>query len=140
VFEGGCLCGAVRYRATGAPRYATSCHCPTCRRASGAPFVAWATFPRGEVVFERGEPAGYESSPGVERTFCRRCGTPLTYRRLDRPDEIDVTIGSLDDPDAIAPTDHTWTRHQLRWLSLRDALPFYPEARRIVSGSDPCKP
>jgi len=130
VLEGGCLCGAIRYRASGMPYDATSCHCNTCRRATGAPFVSWTSFRRDEFTVEKGQPVVYESSPGVERTFCGRCGTALTYRRTDQPDEIDVTIASLDDASAVAPADHTWTRHRLSWVVLRDALVCYPEARR----------
>jgi hypothetical protein len=81
-------------------------------------------------VFERGEPRRRASSPGVERSFCGDCGTPLTYRRDDLPEEIDVTVASLDDPSRIVPVDHTWTRHRLPWVVIRDGLPCYPEARR----------
>jgi hypothetical protein len=79
--EGGCLCGRVRYRVTGAPRSATCCHCSTCRRASGAPYVAWATFPQAEFAFTGPEPARFRSSADVERSFCPRCGTPLYFVR-----------------------------------------------------------
>lgn len=130
MYEGGCLCGAVRYRIEGRPLHATFCHCPSCRRATGAPFVAWATFPRESFSWQGGEPARFASSAGTHRTFCDRCGTSLTLGRSLAPEEIDVTIASLDEPSAVVPMDHTWTRHKLPWIAVRDALPCYPEARR----------
>lgn len=120
--EGGCLCGAVRYRVTGAMILGTLCHCPSCRRASGAPTVAWACFEDKDFAFVQGEPMRYESSPGVERTFCGRCGTPLTYRKHAERDWLDVTTASLDDPAAFAPTKEIWTEHRIGWEVTNDAL------------------
>ena len=128
--EGGCLCGTVRYRAWGKAYGITHCHCQTCRRAGGAPFVTWAGFDRDKFTFTRGEPASYASSRHVLRTFCRQCGTPLTYRRLDLPDSVDVTLGSMDDPEMLKPEDHTWTERQLSWILLSDGLPAYRRERK----------
>ncbi len=130
MIECGCLCGAVRYRAWGKAYGITHCHCPTCRRASGAPFVTWAGFDADKFVFIQGEPAGYASSAPVMRTFCNRCGTPLTYRRSDLPQSIDVTLGSMDAPEALAPEDHTWTESRLAWIKLADQLPVYSRERQ----------
>jgi hypothetical protein len=113
--QGGCLCGTVRYRATQRPRISTVCHCVDCRRACGAQSVAWVTFPAASFSFAHGEPAGYRSSPPVVRTFCVRCGTPLTYRNDERPDEIDVTTATLDDPEAFPPTKQVFPEQKLSW-------------------------
>ena len=85
VVEGGCLCGAVRYRASGESDHPTLCHCNSCRRAAGAPVVAWTTFPPSRFEFTKGTPARYRSSPPVVRTFCSTCGTPLTYQHTSLP-------------------------------------------------------
>ena len=74
-YEGGCLCGAVRFRAAGPASNATLCHCTSCRRAAGAPVVAWLTFAAPRFAFTRGDPVRYRSSPLVVRSFCGRCGT-----------------------------------------------------------------
>jgi hypothetical protein len=129
VHEGGCLCGAVRYRAVGEPSSATLCHCNSCRRAAGAPVVAWVTFPKSGFRFAAGGPMAYQSSPGVTRTFCGTCGTPLTYAHAHLPAGIDVTTCSLDDPEAIVPTDHIWTSDKLSWVQVNDHLPRFPETR-----------
>jgi len=127
--EGGCLCGAVRYRASGKAYSVTHCHCHTCRRASGAPFVTWAGFDTDKFTFTAGAPAAYASSSKVIRTFCSTCGTALTYQRLDLPDSIDVTLGSMDAPESLKPEDHTWTSSQLSWIVRCDHLPAYPRER-----------
>jgi hypothetical protein len=129
VAEGGCLCGAVRYRAAGAGGHPTLCHCGSCRRASGAPVVAWVTFPRQDFAFTRGTPVRYRSSPPVVRSFCGACGTALTYERADFPEAVDVTTASLDEPERFAPADHTWDAHRLPWLRLSDDLPRFPRSR-----------
>jgi hypothetical protein len=121
--DGGCLCGAVRYRLTAAPRHAMLCHCRSCRLASGAPVVAWVTVSASGFAWTGGAATTYPSSPSVQRTFCGTCGTPLSYEHADRPGEIDVTTASLDAPDAAAPSFHGWTSHALPWMHFGDDLP-----------------
>jgi hypothetical protein len=125
---GGCLCGALRYRVTGAPIDAGYCHCTLCRRSSGAPVLAWATVPAGAFAWERGEPRAYRSSERGIRDFCASCGTQIVFRRPGAPATIDVTLGSLDDPAAILPEYHIWTRSRIAWLACADELPRYDDA------------
>jgi hypothetical protein len=129
VLTGGCLCGRIRYRAEGVPTNRTHCHCETCRRASGAPFVSWASFPSAGFTYTQGEPGRYDSSPSACREFCRDCGTQLVFRMHSLPQEVDVTLASLDDPERIVPEDHIWTRRQIGWIHLDDRLPRYPGNR-----------
>ena len=74
-------------------------------------------------------PKSFASSPGVTRSFCPGCGTSLTYRR-DQLDEIDITICSLDEPDAVVPADHVWTSRQLRWAPVATDVPLFKRGRR----------
>ena len=136
-FEGGCLCGAVRYRAAGQPSLATLCHCASCRRAAGAPAVAWVTFPAAEFRFTRGEPAGFRSSPPVTRRFCGRCGTPLTYEHEAFPGGTDVTTASLDAPERCPPLDHTWTSERLAWWRPEPRWPELPKGRSEGADGEP---
>jgi hypothetical protein len=115
MMEGGCLCGAVRYRLEGAPSSSVNCHCRSCRRASGAPVVAWTTVQRSQFRILSGIPAVFHSSPGVTRRFCSHCGTGLTYESESHPDTIDVTSASLDDPEAYPPTEEVWLEDKLGW-------------------------
>jgi len=128
IAEGGCLCGAVRYRADVAPVALALCHCQSCRRAAGAPSMAWAVFPQDAFVFTQGEASLYESSPGVIRGFCARCGTNLTYQNRARPAVIDVTTASLDRPEDFAPTKEIWIAEKIAWEQLNDAIPHFPQS------------
>ena len=105
------------------------CHCRTCRRVTGAPDVGWVTFPLGSFRFVHGEPDEFSSTPPVQRAFCRQCGTPLTYRHDNEPETLDVATATLDDPNAFAPTHHSWLSHDLTWLKFGDGLPTYPESK-----------
>jgi len=113
--EGGCLCGAIRYRIGGRPRRTTNCHCLHCRRSSGAAFVTWIEFDPREFELVSGNPARYESRPRVTRQFCDKCGTQLTYEHADEPDTIDVSACSLDDVQGVAPEDHIWCDRMVPW-------------------------
>jgi len=126
-FEGGCLCGAVRYRAEGEPVGTAYCHCTICRRAAGAPVVAWAMFPQDGFAYVAGKPAVYESSPGVARAFCGACGTPLVCTGDLLPGLVDITTASLDDPAALPPALHIFESRRLPWLQLTDDLPRHAE-------------
>jgi hypothetical protein len=124
--EGGCFCGSIRHVTTGEPSTVCLCHCESCRFSTGAPMVAWATFPMAQFRILRGEPVEYASSPGVSRLHCPDCGTSLTYTHEDRPGEIDVTVASFDDASALAPSAHIWVQDKLSWLTLADGLPQFP--------------
>ena len=130
ILTGGCLCGAVRYRITGAPVEALYCHCRMCRRAHGAPVVAWLTVLLDTFAVTAGNPVGYRSSAKAFRHFCGSCGTPLTWREADDPRLVDVSIASFDDPDAAAPTLHLWTDSRTPWFDTADHLPRYPTDQR----------
>ena len=123
--NGGCLCGAVRYRVSGAPRATSLCHCESCRRATGGPSLAWAIFAEEDVEIVAGALAVYASSPGVERGFCARCGTSLTYARANRPGLFDVTTASLDDPEAFPPDKEIWVEQRLSWQAANPARPQF---------------
>jgi hypothetical protein len=126
--EGGCLCGAIRYRVTAEPFARSICHCRSCRRASGAPSVAWAVFRPEDFSFVQGEPLRFESSPQVVRTFCGHCGTPLTYQHTGRPAAIDITTASLDDPERFPPAKEIWTEHRIPWERVNEDIPQFPRS------------
>lgn len=113
--EGGCLCGAIRFRVSGAPFSSVICHCRTCRKASAAPSVGWLSFDRENFELIRGVPRLFASSAGVVRTFCADCGSPLTYASGHSPNEIDVTTISLDDESLFPPTREVWLSHKVIW-------------------------
>lgn len=132
--DGGCLCGSVRYRVTAPPVAVAYCHCPSCRRASGAPATAWAMFAEDAFEWRGTEASSYASSPGVTRTFCGRCGTPLVYLADALPGLVDVTVGSFDDPAALRPEMHIWETKRLPWLEIADGLPRHAEFPPLGDG------
>jgi hypothetical protein len=123
--EGGCFCGAIRYRIVDRPSSSVICHCVSCREASGAVAVGWLTFDCSQVEFTRGSLRIYASSPGVERGFCADCGSALSFRVANRPQEIDLTTITLDDPNAFPPDREVWTEHRLPWVAANPALAQY---------------
>jgi uncharacterized RDD family membrane protein YckC len=87
--------------------------------------VAWATFPAASLVVTSGQLVLIDTSPGVTRGHCGCCGASLTYRSESRPDEVDVTLASMDDPSDLQPVAHIWTTDKLPWLDISDGLPQY---------------
>ena len=121
--EGGCRCGAVRYRAGGGPLWVTHCHCEECRRSSGAPVSTFVGVGTDGFEFVGGTPRSYESSPQVVRKFCGVCGTPLTYEAAVYHGEVHIMAGTLDNPESLAPGGHVYVRERMPWLAIGDDLP-----------------
>lgn len=124
-YSGGCLCGRVRYQARGEASNLCFCHCESCRRAAGVPMVPWGTFAAQNFSIMQGRLAEYRSSPAVTRGFCADCGTTLTYRNDARGGEIDVTLSSLDDPEALTPQMHIWVEDKPSWVIIADGRPQF---------------
>lgn len=119
---GGCQCGAVRYALYAEPEDVHLCHCRMCQKAVGNAFAALAPIRLQAFAWTRGAPALFRSSTIVDRGYCSRCGTPLSFQYVDG-DRIDVTIGSLDQPDRVPPACHYGTESRLHWLRHIDDLP-----------------
>lgn len=121
---GGCLCGAVRYQASGQPLWACHCHCSVCQRQTGSAFSTFVGFPSDCVTWPKGKPALYQSSELIQRGFCARCGSTLSFHRA-HVSELSVTAGSLDHPDSVDPQFHMMTSSQVSWLKVNDGLPCH---------------
>lgn len=103
--SGGCQCRAVRYTVQVDPEEAYLCHCRMCQRATGGVAAAFVGVSQADVRWD-GEPAWYASSPIAERPFCSGCGTPLGFRFVEGSTNMDLTIGSFDDPSEFRPKHH----------------------------------
>lgn len=119
---GGCQCGRIRYSCTDPSRDGYYCHCRMCQRAVGHVAAAFWNVTKASVTFEGAEPDHFASSPIGRRGFCAACGTPLTF---DYPDSarMDLTVGSLDDPAAIALTSHFGAESRVPGWIAEDGLP-----------------
>jgi hypothetical protein len=100
-----------------------------CRRAAGAPVVAWFSVPRDAFRIISGTPRIYRSSAFAQRSFCPTCGSHLTFESDRYPDEVDVTVCTLDDPGAVPPRDQVHTSSRLPWMAEDRNLPAFPEGR-----------
>ena len=119
-FEGGCLSGAVRFVATGQPKWVAWCHCQSCRRHSGAPVSVFAAFERARYVVTKGEITKFSSSPGVQRGFCAKCASTLTCESERLPKETHFRVGGFDQAARLRPTRHIFPEERLPWLHLGD--------------------
>jgi hypothetical protein len=126
---GRCLCGAIAYEFTGQPRLVVHCHCESCRRQTSSAVATFVLVAKSSLRFTRGEPKEYVSSPGVHRSFCGNCGSPIYYRTEKRPDVIDLYAGTLTDAATITPECHVYAAEQLPWFEVLDELPRYPGSR-----------
>ena len=124
-YTGGCQCGAVRYRVEGELGPAGFCHCRMCQKAFGSLGAPLVSVDPAHFRWTRGKPATFRSSPIVQRGFCRDCGTPL-FLLEDGYGPIEISIGSLDDPNAAAPDHVVGVESKLHWA---DALPGLPARR-----------
>ena len=112
---GGCACGRVRYTARVENDEAYLCHCRMCQRATGSISIAFKNIRKDAVSWER-EPDWYESSPIARRPYCRNWGTSLGFAFPDS-ENMDLTIGSFDDPSRFRPTHHFGAESMHRaWL------------------------
>jgi hypothetical protein len=122
--SGGCQCGAIRYRITAEPVKPHICHCRMCQKASGSAFMAFAETELGaSFVWTRGSPAWFRSSEAVERGFCSACGTSLHFRYVGST-RLDVSLASLDEPEAIMPAREFGGESRLKWLDRLGHLPI----------------
>ncbi len=114
------MCGAVRYEASGEPLYVGYCHCRSCRHHSGAAVAGMLVFAPEMIRFLAEKPSIYNSSPGVERGFCSRCGTSLTWKGRGL---MSIHIGTLDNPDEYAPSLHWRWEERSPWFEEAHDLP-----------------
>jgi hypothetical protein len=115
VLAGGCQCGAIRFAVSGPPVKVSVCHCRMCQKASGAPFASFADIDRGDFNWTRGTPAAFRSSSIAMRDYCKDCGTPLSFRRIDGL-RIEIMTGAFDRPDRVIPTQQFGTESRFGWV------------------------
>ncbi|WP_118181129.1 GFA family protein [Paraburkholderia phosphatilytica] len=114
VQEGGCACGAVRFRVSAPPKRVGMCHCMTCRRVSGAPFALFVIF-HGKDVTVQGRTEAWRSSETGRRHFCPVCGSVAFLDGLDT-DEVELPLGAFDRTGIYEPQYELWVKRREPWL------------------------
>jgi len=120
--EGRCACGAVRYHLTSAPMFIHCCHCLDCQRQTGSAFVLNAIIEADRIELDAGEPKPVTVPTDSGRPHdiyrCPGCQTAMWSDYGRRPNYRFVRIGTLDDPAALPPDVHIFTRSKQPWVSL----------------------
>jgi hypothetical protein len=126
--EGGCSCGAVRYRLTSDPLFVHCCHCLNCQRQTGSAFVINLLIESDRIELLAGEPEPVDvprGRSGKQRIFrCPTCQVAV-FSRYTRATVRFVRGGTLDDPSSIEPDVHIYTRSKLPWVTLPDSIPAF---------------
>jgi hypothetical protein len=123
---GGCHCGAVRYEVTGEAITHALCHCTDCRRAAGAPVVAWTMYPQDALTITKGATKIYASSDHGRRHFCAACGTGLFYyNEQSLPGIVDIQSATYDTPEAVPARVHVQLAERISWMADAHTLPGF---------------
>jgi hypothetical protein len=132
IHEGGCACGAVRFRVTGQPVVGMACHCRFCQQRLGTAFALVAYFDEKSIEFTSGERSLYEhrsdeSGRWLKLEFCPRCGTTLSHTAEVRPGLRSIAVGTFDDPGWVRIERHIWTRSKRRWVQIPSDAAVFPQ-------------
>jgi hypothetical protein len=126
--EGGCSCGAVRYRLTSDPLFVHCCHCLSCQRQTGSAFVINVLIEADRVEITAGEPRSVEvprdDGSTQEILRCPACHVAI-YSHYTHPAVSFVRAGTLDEPAAVSPDVHIFTRSKLPWVTLPEGVPSF---------------
>jgi hypothetical protein len=129
--EGGCACGAVRYRLLSAPMFVHCCHCLDCQRQTGSAFVLNALIETDRVQVLSGEPEPVRLPTDSGRPHdvyrCPQCQIALWSTYGGRTVTRFVRVGTLDDPSALKPDVHIYTRSKVAWVTLPADVPAFAE-------------
>jgi len=128
VKEGACLCGAVHFEIAGPLRAVVACHCGQCRRVHSN-FAAFSAARRVDLTIKSDEALSwYESSPGVRRGFCGRCGSSLFWDRASN-DFVSVSAGALDQPSGLKQVRHIFGADMADFYEIGDGLEVLPQGQ-----------
>ncbi len=130
--EGGCTCGAVRYRMTSKPMFVHCCHCRWCQRETGASFALNSMIEADRVVLLRGSPEAVdtpsESGKGQKIVRCPDCHIALWSNYAGAGDALHfIRVGTLDEPDRLTPDVHIYTSSKQPWVVLPPGTPAFKE-------------
>lgn len=120
--RGRCFCGAVKFEIDMPIKWCVYCHCESCRRQCSAPLTAFLCVDHGQWRWTGARPKIHNSSPGVERSFCGDCGSPISFRSENMSGLMNFHVAAMEKPELFAPTLHVAYEERLPWLSIHDDL------------------
>ena len=132
---GRCYCGAIELNSTQAPKAVAYCHCDDCRRVTGAPVAAFAAFDETAVSLIPNDGRSVSVHPGVARSFCENCGSPLMSRYDYLPGTVYISLGLIDQADLLAPQLHAHESNRFSWLTIDDECKRCPASARTELNS-----
>jgi len=123
VTSGRCLCKKIRFEITHPIKACVNCHCESCRRQCSAPMTTYIGIQDTQWRWLGDLPKTFNSSPGVSRTFCDNCGTPISFRSDSMSDVMHFYLAALDNPELFKPSLHVAIEEKLDWLVIDESLP-----------------
>ena len=126
--EGGCYCGAMRYKVEGEPIMAAQCHCRECQYITGGSPNVFIIMPADGFAYTKGEPSSFTRSDienPVTREFCPKCGTHLLTRAPGLPHGLIIKVGGLDDPSVFDPQMAIFTVDKQPFHQIAEGLPTF---------------
>ena len=121
--RGRCFCGVITFEVDLPVMSCVTCHCESCRRQCSAPMTTYIGVADGQWRWTGKVPKVFHSSPGVERSFCETCGTPLSFRSQKMSGVMHLYVAAMAEPETFVPTLHVAIEEKLTWLKLADSLP-----------------
>ena len=115
------FCGEVKWYAKSDILWAALCHCEDCRRAASSDYVSWFGVNKNNTKWQ-GPRHSYSSSSGVTRSYCSKCGSPLSFETKVFPEETHLYAATLDEPEKYKPTAHIFWSERLPWVQVSDEL------------------
>lgn len=133
VHQGGCLCGSIRYRASGEPARSQICHCRYCQTRTGSAFAIVVAFREEQIAWSGPELTVYEhrsdeSGRWIRNHFCSRCATTVMLS-IERDPRLHIIAGgTFDDPNWFAIDRHIWTRSAQHWMHIPEVAAKFEKA------------
>lgn len=129
MYQGGCLCGKIRFSITGEIRNIVYCHCSECRKAQGSAFATNGIVKAEHFHFEMGESelTAYQSSADQAKYFCKHCGSPIISKRKSVPEEVRVRLGTIESDIRERPQAHIFVTSKANWEDVCGDLPQYED-------------
>ncbi|MCP5283749.1 MAG: GFA family protein [Burkholderiaceae bacterium] len=134
MFHGSCLCGSVPYTVDSEIAHAENCYCGMCRKAHGASHSTNALVPTEALAINGAESLSvYRSSKNREKLFCSVCGSQLFIRRLNAPEGMVITLGTLDEDPVVRPSRSVFVGSKAPWCTPEPGLPSF----QVYPGHEP---